>query len=87
MQKRDRYQSMFEDIIAAGVEAGVFHVGDIRLTNMAILTMCSTVSDWFSETGRLSGQMIADQYVGLVLRLVGHTSEKPPHYDVHPAKT
>jgi AcrR family transcriptional regulator len=69
--KRDLYERMFCDLLAAGIEAGQFRSTDIRLTAIAILTMCSGVSDWFAENGRLSAETVADQYEAIVLRMVG----------------
>lgn len=73
--KRDLYERMFCDLLSAGVEAGVFRIPDIRLTAIAILTMCSGVSDWFSADGRLSGDTVAEQYQAMALRVVGYTGE------------
>jgi AcrR family transcriptional regulator len=69
--KRDLYESMLCDLLAAGVKAGVFQISDIRITAIAILTMCGSVSDWFSESGRLSPEMLVECYQAIVLRMVG----------------
>jgi AcrR family transcriptional regulator len=69
--KRDLYEGMLCDLLAAGVEAGVFQINDIRITAIAILTMCSSVSDWFSESGRLSPEMLVERYQAIVMRMVG----------------
>jgi AcrR family transcriptional regulator len=71
--KRDHYERMFCDLLSAGVDAGVFRIADIRLTNIAILTMCSGVADWFSEGGRLGAETVAEHYTNMVLRLVGYS--------------
>lgn len=71
--KRDLYEERFREVLQAGVDAGVFHIPDIRLTNIAILTMCSGVADWFLHNGRLDAESVAERYVELVERLVGYS--------------
>ncbi len=68
--KRDRYEKSMRDLLAAGVRAGEFEIADIRLTSIAILMMCSGVSDWFTRRGRLKPAKVADSYADMVLRLV-----------------
>ena len=71
--KRDLYEERFCELLQAGVEAGVFHIPDVRLTNIAILTMCSGVADWFLHDGRLDEESVAERYVEMVERLVGYS--------------
>jgi AcrR family transcriptional regulator len=68
--KRDRYEALLRAFLAAGKKAGSFEIADVRLTTIAILMMCSGVSDWFAKQGRLSGGAIADVYADMVLRLL-----------------
>jgi len=42
----------------------------VRLTAMAILTMCTGVATWFAVGGRLSPETIADRYVELIMKSV-----------------
>jgi len=70
--KRDRYERMFCELLSAGVDAGVFRIADVKLTNIAILTMCSGVADWFSGGGPLTPDQVAEHYETIVLRLVGY---------------
>ncbi len=67
---RDRYQAILCRVLLSGVTQGHFVIGDVRLTATAILTLTSGVADWFGPKGRLKGEQIALQYVGLVLRMV-----------------
>ena len=76
--KRDRYEKKFCELLEAGVEAGAFHVADVRLTNIALLTMCSCVADWFSEKGKLTGEAVAERYVEMALKLVGYSDRAAP---------
>jgi len=68
--KRDRYETMLRTLLLDGVECGVFEIRDVPLTATAILTMCSGVSDWFSNQGRLTADALADAYADMVLQLV-----------------
>src|SRR5207244_10808799 len=68
--KRDEYEHVVRGLLAAGVRAGGFQVADVKLTAMAILTMCTGVATWFSEGGRLAPESIADRYVEMILRSV-----------------
>ncbi|MBV8368234.1 MAG: TetR family transcriptional regulator [Candidatus Eremiobacteraeota bacterium] len=72
--KRDRYEERFRVLLQAGVDAGIFRIPDVRLTNIAILTMCSGVADWFFQSGRLDAELVAERYVEMVERLVGYSS-------------
>ena len=71
--KRDLYEKRFRELLRAGVAAGVFHIPDVRLTNIAILTMCSGVADWFLPGGRLDEESVAELYAEMVERLVGYS--------------
>ncbi len=68
--KRDQYEQVFRDIVTAGVGAGVFHVPDIKLAVIAMLTMCTGVAAWFFEDGRLDADAIADFYADMIMRSV-----------------
>ena len=61
---------MFRGLLASGVRAGVFQVADVRLTAMAILTMCTGVATWFADGGRLSPETIAERYVEMIMKAV-----------------
>jgi AcrR family transcriptional regulator len=68
--KRDRYEHMLRSFLEAGVKAGEFAIHDVPIMTIAILTMCSGVSDWFTPRGRLSADQVADEYAEIVLGLI-----------------
>jgi AcrR family transcriptional regulator len=68
--KRDRYERTLRSFLESGVEAGEFRIHDIPIMTIAVLMMCSGVSDWFTDHGRLSGEQIAEEHTRLVLQLV-----------------
>jgi len=45
-------------VLREGVEAGVFNVPDVKVASYAILLMCTGVSSWFAEKGRLGGEEV-----------------------------
>ena len=50
--KRDRYESLLREFLRSGQKAGAFEIDDLRLTTIAVLTLCSGVADWFTKHGR-----------------------------------
>lgn len=76
--KRDRYEHMIRTLLATGVRTGDFEIDDIKLTSIAILVMCSGVSDWFARQGRLTANKVADRYADLAVRLVTRAGGRRP---------
>jgi AcrR family transcriptional regulator len=74
---RDRYEILWRDTIARGVESGDFHAKDQKLTRLALLPMCSGVVYWYSPAGELALAAIADDFVELALALVGYEGARP----------
>jgi AcrR family transcriptional regulator len=67
---RDRYERKFRALLEAGVKTGDFKIPDVKLTAIALLTMCSGVSDWFVRRGRLAPTVVADRYADMAMLLV-----------------
>ena len=78
LTRRDEYERVFRGLLTSGVRAGVFQVSDVRLTAMAILTMCTGVATWFSDDDRLAPEAIADRYVEMILRSVKRCPKGSP---------
>jgi len=68
--RRDDYERTLRSFLNSGVDSGEFAIKDVPIMTIAILMMCSGVSDWFTDHGRLSGNQIAEEYMRLVLHLV-----------------
>lgn len=68
--KRDHYQRKIRALLEAGVKSGEFQIPDVKLTTIALLIMCSGVSDWFARRGRLAPAALADRYADMAMRLV-----------------
>ncbi len=74
LSKRDRYQRILEQVVAAGNLQGCFAVVDVKLTVYAILGMCNHVTIWFRPGGRRVAADVAQEYADLALRMVAHQS-------------
>jgi AcrR family transcriptional regulator len=78
LAKRDRYERRLRDLLAAGVEAGLFEVRDVQLATIAILMMWSGVSDWFVGGKRLTPDAVADTYCDMTLALLRRSGDREP---------
>lgn len=67
---RRRYENELEDILRAGVAAGVFDVADPRIASMAVIAMLTGVNTWFREGGRLSLPEVETIYWDMVRKSV-----------------
>jgi AcrR family transcriptional regulator len=61
VERRDHYERHFRQALQAGVERGIFHPElDVAMASMAILTMATSVIDWWRPEGRYSLEETAD---------------------------
>lgn len=67
---RDRYEALWRDTLRDGVDDGIFRIADQRLTRIALLSMCSSVSEWYRPTGPDDGPSISAGFVGIGLAAV-----------------
>jgi len=77
IDKRDRYQRCYEDVIERGVAEGVFSVIDAKLSTYAILGMCNHVSMWYQPGGARTIEDIAAAYGMMARRIVGDMQAGP----------
>lgn len=68
---RDRYEQVWQRVLAEGQAAGVLDLEHPALARRALLEMCSGVARWFDPAGPLSLADLADHYVALACRLLG----------------
>ena len=59
-ERRDYFESLFHDVLAAGIEAGEFRPVDAPIVTKTILGAHNWVGVWFREGGRLSGDEVAE---------------------------
>ena len=65
--RRDRYESLWRQIITEGVRTGVFRELDISVSTFSLFGVQNWTITWFNENGRLSATDLADQYCDLFL--------------------
>ena len=68
---RRRYEDELENILRAGLAAGVFAVADTKVATMAVIAMLTGVNTWFREGGRLSLNEVERIYWDMVRKAVG----------------
>ena len=69
------YEKELRSILRDGADAGVFAIGDVGLTAMAILQMITGVIVWFRPGERLSVEDVARTYLAMTMRLVGRRED------------
>ena len=67
---RGRYEDALQNILQAGVEAGVFEVPEPKVAAMAVIAMLTGVNTWYREAGRLSLEEVEEVYWALVRKTV-----------------
>ncbi len=68
--RRRRMRGLFTAVIADGVRAGMFAVGDAKIAALAILGGCNWLYEWYRPGGRLSSDAIADELAERAVRSV-----------------
>lgn len=67
VEKRDRYERIFQDLIRRGGDESVFAPADIKILSYAILTLCTAGASWFKSSGRLTVDEIALIYENFII--------------------
>ena len=70
---RRQTEQIVQDLVAEGVEAGVFHVPNTKAAARAVLSLGVDVVRWYDERMRTSPRALGRQYADLVLRMLGAT--------------
>jgi AcrR family transcriptional regulator len=70
LRYRDAIEQVFESCIRAGCDEGSFHVKNVGLTRVAVVSLCVSVLNWFSPSGKLSPDQVGDYYADLVLSML-----------------
>ncbi|MDK3019481.1 TetR/AcrR family transcriptional regulator [Pseudodonghicola flavimaris] len=68
---RGDYEDALEEILRAGVEAGVFDVPDPKIATLAVIAMLTGVNTWYRSGGRLSLEEVETIYWDMVRKAVG----------------
>jgi len=81
--RRREIDRHMREVIAAGVEGGVFAVPDLPGTTLALLSLSVDVARWYRDDGRRSAESVADLYADLAVRMV--RADGQPAVPVPPA--
>jgi AcrR family transcriptional regulator len=65
-----RATQQYQEIIAAGLEAGVFTTRYPEDARRAIIAMCNAIAQWWRPDGPLTREDLVERYVALALTLV-----------------
>ncbi len=65
--RRDRFESLWRDLIQRGLEAGCYYTVDPAMTARALLGVMNWVITWYSPAGELTPEQISHQYAELFL--------------------
>ena len=66
----DEQQRCFDEVVALGIEQGLFSTPYPHDAARALASMCTAVAAWFVPGGPLSPEDVAERYVGFALSLV-----------------
>ena len=64
---RDRFESLWRDVLEDGIRAGLFNCSDPAIAVRALMGIMNWTLTWYRPDGTLTIEQIADQYTGLLL--------------------
>ncbi len=67
LQKRDRYESLWTEILTDGVESGELEISNVKFARMLILTVANSVYQWYDPEGPDGAEEIALHFTELIL--------------------
>ncbi|GAB3867555.1 TetR/AcrR family transcriptional regulator [Nocardioides maradonensis] len=68
---RHEIETEMRELVARGVAAGQFSVGEVAMTSAALLSLGIDLARWYRDGVRWTPEQVADQYAELALRIVG----------------
>jgi len=68
VERRDRFESLWRQIITQGMQEGVFRRVDEAVASFALLGVQNWLITWYREGGRFRPEQLADQFIELFLR-------------------
>ncbi|HEX8780083.1 MAG TPA: TetR/AcrR family transcriptional regulator [Nocardioides sp.] len=71
MDLRRRIDAEMQDLVEAGVAAGVFDVPDPRIASAALLSLGIDIARWYDDRAGWSPRLVAEHYAAIALRIVG----------------
>jgi AcrR family transcriptional regulator len=67
VDRRDRFEALWREIVQEGISTGAFRQVDARLTSFAFLGVLNWLITWYRHDGSLTGEQIADRFADLLL--------------------
>jgi AcrR family transcriptional regulator len=64
---RDRFETLWREVLNEGVCTGLFQCDDVPLITRALLGQLNWTITWYRDSGDLNIEQIADQYSNLLL--------------------
>ena len=71
VRKQDQYRKLWVSVLRKGVEQGVFRTEDPKLAFFGIVGALNYVENWFSPSGLLSREQVAEVFSRWILRSLG----------------
>ena len=73
---RKEFELILRSIVDDGVNEGVFHIDDSKITVIMILNMLTSIASWYKPSGRLTVSELVVQYIEVVFHILDHRSER-----------
>jgi AcrR family transcriptional regulator len=70
MRRRDAYDDIWTSVVREGTDAGRYEVLDERVATLAILELCTGVSEWYAPGGRLELDELCSIHADMALGLL-----------------
>ncbi|WP_067479435.1 TetR/AcrR family transcriptional regulator [Actinomadura hibisca] len=69
--QRDEYEHLWRSVLEEGRVSGAFHLTNPSVARLALLQMCSGVSNWYSSQGAYGLTQIAQEHARMSLTMLG----------------
>lgn len=64
---RDQYETLWDEIVSAGVRSGEFRPVDQKFARLLLLSAANWIYQWYKPDGGLTADEVADRFIGLIL--------------------
>lgn len=78
MGLRDEVSELWDEVLTAGQKSRAFTFDDVKITRMALIQMCSGVSNWYSPSGPIAIEDLARNFADMALGTVQATAAGKP---------
>lgn len=74
---RRQVNRIFVSCLQQGQAAGLFAFENVQIVRLSIMSMCVSVSTWFSAAGPITPEQLAEQYGQMILKMI--SAKGRPH--------